>query len=68
MPQYNLIKAKALKGAGDLPGAIQCLQMMMSLPGVKRNIKGQESSISHAELASMFLELAEVLRLNGEQV
>ncbi|XP_062848130.1 tetratricopeptide repeat protein 21B [Trichomycterus rosablanca] len=67
MPQYNLIKARALKGDGKLAGAILCLQMTMSLPGVKRNIKGQENLVSHAERASLFLELAEVLRLNGEQ-
>ncbi|XP_026769717.3 tetratricopeptide repeat protein 21B [Pangasianodon hypophthalmus] len=66
-PQYNLIKARALKRAGQLSEAIQCLHMMISMPGVKRIIKGQENLISRSERVSLFLELADALRLNGEQ-
>ncbi|XP_060776687.1 tetratricopeptide repeat protein 21B [Neoarius graeffei] len=66
-PQYNLIKARALKRAGQLSEAIQCLHMVMSMPGVKRIIKGQENLISRSERVSLFLELADALRLNGEQ-
>lgn len=67
-PQYNLIKARALKRAGQLSEAIQCLYMAISMPGVKRIIKGQENLISRGERVSLFLELADALRLNGEQV
>ncbi|KAK3551904.1 hypothetical protein QTP70_031550 [Hemibagrus guttatus] len=66
-PQYNLIKARALKRAGQLSEAIQCLHMVMSMPGVKKIINGQENMISHSERVSLFLELADALRLNGEQ-
>ncbi|XP_017334508.1 tetratricopeptide repeat protein 21B [Ictalurus punctatus] len=66
-PQYNLIKARALKRAGQLSEAIQCLYMAISMPGVKRIIKGQENLISRGERVSLFLELADALRLNGEQ-
>ena len=68
MPQYHLYKAKALKGTGELPAAIQCLRMVMSMPGVRRVTEGQESSLSLGERVSVFLELADALRLNGEQV
>lgn len=67
-PQYNLIKAKALKRAGQVSEAIQCLHMVMSMPGVKQILKGQENQISRGERVSLFLELADALRLNGEQV
>ncbi|KAF4087868.1 hypothetical protein AMELA_G00076230 [Ameiurus melas] len=66
-PQYNLIKASALKRAGKLSEAIQCLHMAISMPGLKRIIKGQENLISRSERVSLFLELADALRLNGEQ-
>ncbi|XP_036378258.1 tetratricopeptide repeat protein 21B [Megalops cyprinoides] len=67
LPQYHLIKAKALKKTGDLPEAIQSLKMVMSLPGVRREVKGKEASISNSDRVSAYLELAEALRLNGEQ-
>ncbi|KAF7708887.1 tetratricopeptide repeat protein 21B isoform X2 [Silurus meridionalis] len=66
-PQYNLIKARALKRAGQLSEAIQCLHMVISMPGVKRIVKTQENLISRSERVSFFLELADALRLNGEQ-
>ncbi|TSK16080.1 WD repeat-containing protein 48 [Bagarius yarrelli] len=66
-PQYNLIKAKALKRAGHLSEAIRCLHMVMSIPGVKNITRGQENLITRGERVSLFLELADALRLNGEQ-
>ncbi|KAK2854581.1 hypothetical protein Q7C36_006450 [Tachysurus vachellii] len=66
-PQYNLLKARALKRSGQLSEAIQCLHMVISMPGVKKIIKGQENMISRSEHVSLFLELADALRLNGEQ-
>lgn len=68
LPQYHLIKAQALRSTGDLNGAIQALKMVMGLPGVKRVVKGRESTISTSERVTVYLELAEALRLNGEQV
>uniref|UniRef100_A0AAR2IPM8 Tetratricopeptide repeat domain 21B n=1 Tax=Pygocentrus nattereri TaxID=42514 RepID=A0AAR2IPM8_PYGNA len=67
MPQYNLIKARALKGTGELTAAIQCLCMVLSMPGVRRVTEGQKTSLSLSERASVFLELVGALRLNGEQ-
>ncbi|XP_053350629.1 tetratricopeptide repeat protein 21B [Clarias gariepinus] len=66
-PQYNLIKARALKKAGQLSEAIQCLHMMFNMPGVKKIVKGQENLILNSEWASLYLELADALRLNGDQ-
>ncbi|XP_076827471.1 tetratricopeptide repeat protein 21B [Brachyhypopomus gauderio] len=67
MPQYNLIKAKALKGSGKVVEAIQCLRMVMSMPGVRMLTEGQDFPVTQSERASVFLELADTLRLNGEQ-
>ncbi|XP_036445416.1 tetratricopeptide repeat protein 21B [Colossoma macropomum] len=67
MPQYNLIKARALKGTGELTAAIQCLRMVLSMPGVRRVTEGQKTSLSLSERVSVFLEFADALRLNGEQ-
>uniref|UniRef100_A0A8B9LN90 Tetratricopeptide repeat domain 21A n=1 Tax=Astyanax mexicanus TaxID=7994 RepID=A0A8B9LN90_ASTMX len=67
MPQYNLIKARALKGIGELTKAIQCLRMLTAMPGVRRATEGRETSLSLSERVSVFLELADALRLNGEQ-
>lgn len=70
---YHLIKAQAQKKMGELPGAIQTLQMAMSLPGVRRagsssKSKNKKVELSPADCVSVFLELAEALWLNGEQV
>lgn len=72
-PIYHLIKAQAQKKMGELSGAIQTLQMAMSLPGVHRigsslKSKNKKIELSPADCVSVFLELAEALWLNGEQV
>ncbi|XP_035271756.1 tetratricopeptide repeat protein 21B-like [Anguilla anguilla] len=67
LPQYHLIKARVLKKMGNIPEAIQTLKMVMSLPGLRREAKGRETSISNSDRVSAYLELAEALRLNGEQ-
>lgn len=58
---------------GELAEAIQTLQMAMSLPGVRRaasssKSKSKKIELSPADCVSIFLELAEALWLNGEQV
>ncbi|KAM4605930.1 tetratricopeptide repeat protein 21B-like [Polymixia lowei] len=67
LPCYHLIKSRALRATKDLAGAIQCLKMVMSLPGVRGTSKNKDAHISNHERVSVFLELAEALRLNGEQ-
>uniref|UniRef100_A0A668AU10 Tetratricopeptide repeat domain 21B n=1 Tax=Myripristis murdjan TaxID=586833 RepID=A0A668AU10_9TELE len=71
-PMYHLIKAQAQKKMGELPGAIQTLQMAMNLPGVHRvgsssKSKNKKTELSPADCVSVYLELAEALWLNGEQ-
>ncbi|XP_075444033.1 tetratricopeptide repeat protein 21A [Ascaphus truei] len=67
-PLYHLIKARVLKKTGALPEAIQTLKMTMNLPEMKRGqLKRGKPNISVSECVSIYLELAEVLRLNGEQ-
>ncbi|XP_069503848.1 tetratricopeptide repeat protein 21A isoform X2 [Ambystoma mexicanum] len=68
-PLYHLIKARALKMNGDLPEAIKTLKIIMSLPEMRKgeSKRGKGSSISISERVSIYLELVEVLRLNGEQ-
>ncbi|KAG7267235.1 hypothetical protein CRUP_010664, partial [Coryphaenoides rupestris] len=73
-PLYHLIKAQAQKKAGELSGAIQTLQMALSLPGVRRagsssskSRGGKKVELSPADAVSIFLELAEALWQNGEQ-
>lgn len=58
---------------GELTEAIQTLQMAMSLPGVRRSessskSKSRKMELSPADCVSIFLELADALWLNGEQV
>jgi tetratricopeptide repeat protein 21B len=70
---YHLIKAQAQKKMGELQEAIQTLQMAMILPGVRRagasaKSKNKKVELSSADCVSVFLELAEALWLNGEQV
>lgn len=72
-PLYHLIKAQAKKKMGELTEAIQTLQMAMSLPGVRRSessskSKSRKMELSPADCVSVFLELADALWLNGEQV
>lgn len=70
---YHLIKAQAKKKMGELTEAIQTLQMAMSLPGVRRTQSTSRSNnkkieLNPADCVSVFLELAEALWHNGEQV
>uniref|UniRef100_A0A8D2LIR1 Tetratricopeptide repeat domain 21A n=1 Tax=Varanus komodoensis TaxID=61221 RepID=A0A8D2LIR1_VARKO len=66
-PLYHFIKARALNKAGEYPEAIKILKMLISLPQMKGEIKkGQGPCISANEQVSIYLELAEALRLNGE--
>ncbi len=72
-PLYHLIKAQAQRKMGQLQEAIQTLQMAMSMCAVKRtgsSTKRQSKRVelSSADCVSVFLELAEALWLNGEQV
>ncbi|XP_049583785.1 tetratricopeptide repeat protein 21B-like isoform X2 [Syngnathus scovelli] len=71
-PLYLLIKAQAKKKMGELTEAIQILQTAMSLPGVCRAgsaamSKTKTIQLSSSDCASIFLELAEALRLNNKQ-
>ncbi|XP_016092333.1 tetratricopeptide repeat protein 21B-like [Sinocyclocheilus grahami] len=65
--QFHLLKARALLRSGDLKNAIQCLKITMSMPGVRRPSEGPQFFISPSERVSVYLELTEALRLNGEQ-
>ncbi|XP_043922881.1 tetratricopeptide repeat protein 21B-like [Protopterus annectens] len=68
-PLYHLIKARALKKMGNIPEAVKTLKIIMSLPGMKRvgGEKSKAANISISDKVSVYLELAEVLSLNGEQ-
>lgn len=66
---YHFIKARALNKAGEYSEAIKVLKMLVSLPQMKGEIKkGPGSCITTSEQVSIYLELAEALRLNGELV
>lgn len=65
--------AHAKKKTGELAEAIQILQMAVSLPGVRKaesssKSKQKKMEMSSADCVSIFLELAEALWLNGQQV
>ncbi|XP_045686795.1 tetratricopeptide repeat protein 21B [Phyllostomus hastatus] len=71
-PLYHLIKAQSQKKMGEIAEAIKTLHMAMSLPGMRKigtslksKCKNMEVDASHR--LSIFLELVEVHRLNGEQ-
>ncbi|XP_069585880.1 tetratricopeptide repeat protein 21A isoform X1 [Ranitomeya imitator] len=68
-PFYHLIKARVLKQTGKVSEATQMLRMCMSLPEMKRGAarRGKADALSVSERVSVYLELAELLRLNGEQ-
>lgn len=58
---------------GEIAEAIKTLHMAMSLPGMRRTGASSESKYRKTEVdtshrLSVFLELVEVHRLNGEQV
>ncbi|XP_063003515.1 tetratricopeptide repeat protein 21A [Elgaria multicarinata webbii] len=66
-PLYHFIKARALNKAGEYPEAIKVLKMLINLPQMKGEIKkGLGPHITTSEQVSIYLELAEALRLNGE--
>ncbi|XP_016374302.1 tetratricopeptide repeat protein 21B isoform X2 [Sinocyclocheilus rhinocerous] len=65
--RFHLLKARALLRSGDLNNAIQCLKITMSMPRVRRPSEGPQFFISPSERVSVYLELTEALRLNGEQ-
>uniref|UniRef100_H3ARN0 Tetratricopeptide repeat domain 21A n=1 Tax=Latimeria chalumnae TaxID=7897 RepID=H3ARN0_LATCH len=71
-PLYHLIKARALKKLGAITEAIKTLRMVMSLPGMRKSgtrgkVRGTSAAINTSDRVSVYLELAEALRLNGEQ-
>ncbi|XP_077159811.1 tetratricopeptide repeat protein 21A isoform X2 [Paroedura picta] len=66
-PMYHFIRARALNKAGDYPEAIKVLKMLLSLPQMKGEAKkGTGPLLTTGEKVSIYLELAEGLRLNGE--
>uniref|UniRef100_A0A8C2PD40 Tetratricopeptide repeat protein 21B n=1 Tax=Capra hircus TaxID=9925 RepID=A0A8C2PD40_CAPHI len=71
-PLYHLIKAQSQKKMGEIAEAIKTLHMAMSLPGMRRigsssKTKYRKTEVDASHRLSVFLELAEVHRLNGEQ-
>ncbi|XP_073097695.1 tetratricopeptide repeat protein 21B isoform X1 [Manis javanica] len=71
-PLYHLIKAQSQKKMGEIAEAIKTLHMAMSLPGMRRTGASSKSKYRNTEggashRVSVFLELAEAHRLNGEQ-
>lgn len=72
-PLYYLIKAQSQKKMGEIAEAIKTLHMAMSLPGMRRigsssKSKYRKTEVDASHRLSVFLELVEVHRLNGEQV
>ncbi|XP_030344690.1 tetratricopeptide repeat protein 21B isoform X2 [Strigops habroptila] len=70
-PIYHLIKAQTQKKMGELSEAIKTLQMAKNLPGMRKptassKTKGKRIEIDTSDRVSVFLELVEVHRLNGE--
>ena len=65
-----MVKARALNKCGDYPEAIRTLKMIIKLPTRKteegKKLRGP--SMQPSERASLLLELADALRLNGELV
>ncbi|XP_048367165.1 tetratricopeptide repeat protein 21A [Sphaerodactylus townsendi] len=66
-PMYHFIRARALNKSGDYPESIKVLKMLLSLRQLKGEPKrGPGPLITIGEQVSIYLELAEALRLNGE--
>ncbi|XP_014375105.1 tetratricopeptide repeat protein 21A [Alligator sinensis] len=67
-PLYHFIKARANNKAGDHPEAIKILKMIINLPFMKKGEikKVHGTRVTTSEQVSIYLELAEALRLNGE--
>ncbi|KAM5280322.1 tetratricopeptide repeat protein 21B [Ctenodactylus gundi] len=71
-PLYHLIKAQSQKKMGEIAEAIKTLNIAMNLPGMRRigassKSKYRKPEVDTSHRLSVFLELAEVHRLNGEQ-
>ncbi|GCC22011.1 hypothetical protein chiPu_0000395 [Chiloscyllium punctatum] len=71
-PQYHLIRAQTQKKMGDVQEAIKTLKIAAGLPAMRKTgsaskSKGKKIELSVTDRVSVFLELAEVLRMNGEQ-
>uniref|UniRef100_A0A8C6FXZ3 Tetratricopeptide repeat protein 21B n=1 Tax=Moschus moschiferus TaxID=68415 RepID=A0A8C6FXZ3_MOSMO len=71
-PLYHLIKAQSQKKMGEVAEAIKTLHTAMSLPGMRRigsssKSKYRKTEVDASHRLSVFLELVEVHRLNGEQ-
>ncbi|XP_060639450.2 tetratricopeptide repeat protein 21A [Anolis sagrei] len=66
-PLYHFIRARALNKGGEYPEAIKVLKMLVNLPQMKGETKkGQGPPLTTSEKVSIYLELVEALRLNGE--
>ncbi|XP_031970531.1 tetratricopeptide repeat protein 21B isoform X2 [Corvus moneduloides] len=70
-PLYHLIKAQTQKKVGEISEAIKTLQMARNLPGMRKptafsKTKGKSIEIDASDRVSVFLELVEAHRLNGE--
>ncbi|XP_066100524.1 tetratricopeptide repeat protein 21A isoform X2 [Saccopteryx bilineata] len=66
-PLYHFIKARALNKSGDYPEAIKTLKMIVKLPTLKtEGKKFHGPSVQPGERASILLELADALRMNGQ--
>ncbi|KAJ6650398.1 hypothetical protein lerEdw1_010111, partial [Lerista edwardsae] len=70
-PLYHLIKAQAQIKMGEIAEAIKTLQMAMNLPGMSRaassKSKIKKIEIDGSDRVSVYLELVNAHRLNGEQ-
>ncbi|XP_045566828.1 tetratricopeptide repeat protein 21B isoform X2 [Salmo salar] len=62
LPQYHLLKARASRGVGKLEEAITSLKVAMRIQAAG----GREAHVSNTQRVSVYLELAEALRLHGE--
>uniref|UniRef100_A0A8C5SQE6 Tetratricopeptide repeat domain 21B n=1 Tax=Laticauda laticaudata TaxID=8630 RepID=A0A8C5SQE6_LATLA len=69
-PVYHLVKAQAQIKMGEIAEAIKTLQMAMNLPGMRTSTLSSKSKtieIDGRDRLSLYLELVEAHRLNGEQ-
>ncbi|XP_042192463.1 tetratricopeptide repeat protein 21B [Callorhinchus milii] len=71
-PLYHLIKAQTQKKMGEVQEAIKTLQVATTLPAMRKSgsaskLKGKKIEFSTTDRVSVFLELADAHRLNGEQ-
>ncbi|XP_053120307.1 tetratricopeptide repeat protein 21B isoform X2 [Hemicordylus capensis] len=71
-PLYHLIKAQAQIKMGEIAEAIKTLQMAMNLPGMRRGASSSKLKMKRIDVdgnyrVSLYLELVNAHRLNGEQ-